>query len=346
MPATPPRASSPPLRSNLRLTVLAALLLIPGLSAISAAAEPPTPGVAPAETLILFDFAAGETPESVRFDRFDNAYVTLSGLGEIRKITPDLQMTTLAVLPLGGPCPPRPAVALGLTFDLQDRLYVAVNACDPANQGIWSVDTESGAAESVIPLPAGVVANGIDADGGFIYVADTFGGRVLRAPADGSGSLEVWADDPLLDLDPTGIGPGPNGLKVFERTVYVAVSSQETMVAIPMRADGSAGTPAVYFTFPPGVGCDEFAFDVHGALFCTTDPTNQVIRIAPGGTAGEVLLDAADLLDGPTSVAFGRRGGNRKNLYVTNAAFPVFTDTFRPSLMRVRLDVPGAPAAR
>ena len=89
-------------------------------------------------------------------------------------------------------------------------------------------------------------------------------------------------------------------------------------------------------------GCDEFAFDVRGSIYCTTDPFNTVVRLDPDGTT-EILLTADDLLDGPTSAAFGRHGTNRKNLYITNAAFPIFTTTFRPSLMRLRLNVPGAP---
>lgn len=42
-----------------------------------------------AETLILFDpTAPPETPESIVFDRQDNAYITLSTTGEIRKSRP------------------------------------------------------------------------------------------------------------------------------------------------------------------------------------------------------------------------------------------------------------------
>jgi hypothetical protein len=67
-----------------------------------------------------------------------------------------------------------------------------------------------------------------------------------------------------------------------------------------------------------------------------------VVRLDPDGTV-EVLLTAADGVDGSTSATFGRHGRNRKNLYITNAAFPFFTTAFTPSLMRLRLDVPGAP---
>ena len=37
---------------------------------------------------------------------------------------------------------------------------------------------------------------------------------------------------------------------------------------------------------------------------------------------------------------------DRFNLYINNAAFPFFSITHRPSLMRLHLDVPGAPVNR
>ena len=152
---------------------------------------------------------------------------------------------------------------------------------------------------------------------------------------------------------PLGVGSQPGCLfwsrwwssypvSTVRREIFVANSSTGTIVAFPIRPDGSAGTARVHATLPGGQGCDEFAFDVRGSIYCTTDPFNTVVRLDPDGTT-EILLTADDLLDGPTSVAFGRRGTNRKNLYITNAAFPMFTTTFRPSLMRVRLGVPGAP---
>ncbi|MDH3524029.1 MAG: SMP-30/gluconolactonase/LRE family protein [Acidobacteriota bacterium] len=303
----------------------------------------PAAGGQAAETLVLFDHFAGETPESIRFDRSDNAYVSLAFLGQIRKITPDLEQSLLAVLPLGLPCSPGvPTVSLGLTIDRQDRLYVAVSACDPANQGIWSVSTEDGAMELVHNAPSDSVWNGIEAEGDFLYAADTFKGLVWRMPIDGSGAPEIWADDPLLAIPPGSPFPGPNGVRFYKSELYVAVSATGNIVAFPLEPSGAAGPARVHATLPFPQGCDEFAFDVHGSIYCTTDPFNTIVRLDPDGTTA-IVLDATDLLDGPTSVAFGRRGTNRKNLYVTNAAFPTFPNIQRPSLMRVRLDVPGFP---
>ncbi len=294
-----------------------------------------------AETLILFDpTPPAETPESIVFDRADNAYITLAQTGEIRRIAPDLTQTSLAFMPIGAPCGPAVTVALGLAIDLHDQLYVAITACDPSNSGIWTVDKDSGAIALLANAPSFVVWNGIDVHQGFLYAADTFGGLVWRIPTAG-GAPEIWADDPLLKIAPGSPFPGPNGLQFFRGDVYVANSSTGGIVKIPLLPSGSAGTASLFGSVFP-LGCDEFTFDVLGRLYCTTDPFNTLLRLDPDGSV-DTLLTPADLLDGPTSVAFGRVGTNKQNLYITNAAFPIFTTTFRPSLMRLEIEVPGAP---
>lgn len=147
-------------------TILGSSLALAAGAGLEAAPPPPAGTV---ETLILFDPAAVETPESVIFDRSDNAYISLAFRGEIRKAAPGYgSATPLAFLPIGLCAPSIPALTLGLTIDRQDRLYVAVSSCDPANQGIWTVDTEDGSAALIAPAPAATVINGIDVDGGFL----------------------------------------------------------------------------------------------------------------------------------------------------------------------------------
>ncbi|MEM9292846.1 MAG: SMP-30/gluconolactonase/LRE family protein [Acidobacteriota bacterium] len=316
---------------------LAGFLCIAGTGA--AAAAPPPVGTV--ETLVLFDASVPETPESIVFDRRDNAYITLALTGEIRRIAPDGTVTSVAFLPIEAPCA-TPAVALGLAIDRRDRLFVAISSCNPANQGVFEVDPETGSYFLVAQAPPATVWNGIDVTRRWIYAADTFDGKVWRMPKNG-GIAEIWSEDPLLARPAGSPFPGPNGLKVFRREIYVANSSTGDIVAIPRRRGGIAGPGRVAATMPPGTGCDEFTFDIRGRIYCTTDPTNLVVRLDPRDGSQEILLTADDLLDGPTSAAFGRRGQNRKNLYITNAAFPIFTTTFRPSLMRLRVDTPGAP---
>jgi sugar lactone lactonase YvrE len=296
-------------------------------------------------TVTLFNPAAFEAPESVQFDRHGNAYVSLALTGEVRKIAPDGTQTTLAFLPIRPdvqPCgnsfglPIMGSVAL----DHQGNVYASVNSCDPAQLGVWKV-TPSGAASLVAGLPQGAAPNGIAYHDGWLYVADTLLGQVWRIHSDGAGAAEVWSNDSLLTPLFLPLIPGPNGLQVFRGEVYVAVSDRAHVVAIPIREDGSAGAARVHAA---GIGLDDFAFDIKGNLYGTTDPSNTLVRVSPDGTQ-TVLLTAADGLDGPASATFGV-GKDNKGLYVTNAAFPFFpgpNPTRRPSLMRLEVGIPGQP---
>ncbi len=318
--------------------ILCGLALPPGLFA-----HPPMP-VGSLETLALFDPARLETSESLVFDRAGNLFVSLALTGEIRKFAPNGAQSTLAFLPIGVPLTPCfgfLAIQGALAFDEDSGdLFVSVASCDAASRGIWRV-TATGAASLVALLPTSALPNGIALYHDDVYVADSSAPRIWRAPMDG-GDAEVWIEDPLLAAPPGSPFPGANGLQVFRRELYVSVSATGQIVAIPFERRDEAGAPRIHAQLPPPLGCDDFAFDVHGALYCGTDPFNRLVKVSPDGSS-EVLLTVADGLDGPTSVAFGVRGEDRKNLYIGNAAFPFFTTTFRPSLMRYRLGVAGAP---
>jgi sugar lactone lactonase YvrE len=312
------------------------------LSLVLLAAAPITPAAAaPAvETVTLFDPTRGETPESVQFDSQGNLVVSMALTGEVRRIAPDGTQTTLAWMPLAPgvtPCASAFGIAImgGIALDPHDNVYGSVAPCDGAI-GIYRVPAGGGVPERIAALPANALPNGIAYRAGWLYVADTSLGVVWRIAADGS-STSVWTADPRLTPLPDFF-PGPNGLQIFRDEVYVAVSDRAHVLAFPIGDDGAAGPGRVHAA---GVGLDDFAFDVHGNLYGTTDPFNTVVRVAPDGTS-TVLLTAADGLDGPTSCVFGVQGDNQQ-LYVANAAFPFFTTTFRPSILRVDLGVPGQP---
>jgi len=323
-----------------------ACLLVLALAPISAFAHPPDAGIV--ETVVLFDPVQLETPESIVIDVEGNTYISLALTGEIRKIAADGTQSTLALLPIGPPltfCGPFFNAVTGITLDHHDNLYVSVVSCELESRGVWRVSTEDGSAEILATLPLASIPNGIAWRRGSVYVADSSLPRIWRVPEDG-GTAEVWLEDPLLAgvLAPGMPLPGANGLQIFRSEVYVSNSSRETILAIPFEPDGSAGEIRIHAVMPTGAGCDDFALDVHGSIYCTTDPTNLLVRLDPDGTT-EILLTAADGLDGPTAATFGRTGHDRFNLYVTNAAFPFFSVTHRPSLMRLHLDVQGAPPA-
>ncbi|HEY9405390.1 MAG TPA: hypothetical protein VIQ24_22260 [Pyrinomonadaceae bacterium] len=320
--------------SKLLLTLLMCAALFSPASAFA-------PGV---ETVALFNPAAFETPESIQFDRHGNAYISMAMTGEVRKVAPDGTHTSLAFLPVRPdvqPCgngfglPLMGAIAL----DHQGNIYASVTSCNLPELGVWKV-TPEGQASLLAQLPADAAPNGIAYHAGWLYVADTLRGEVWRIRSDGAGGAQVWTDSPLLAPVPLPLTPGPNGLQIFHDEVYVAVSDRAHVVAFPILADGSAGAGRIHVS---GIGLDDFAFDVKGNLYGTTDPFNTVVRVSPDGQT-EVLLTAADGLDGPTAAAFGV-GADRKNLYITNAAFPFFPgpDPRRPSLMRYHVGIAGKP---
>lgn len=304
----------------------------------------------PVEVVASFNAAALETPEDIYIDWEGNRYVNLLLTGEVRKIAPNGAQSTFALLPIGpvmGICYPMlpvpfPAL-LGIDQDLLGNFYFSIKACDPAKSGVWRTNRDGGNLTLIGVLPPESVGNGISVHGGFVYVADAFQPYVWRVPAWG-GTAVIWSDDPLLQVRPEPMWPGPNGLKVFRGEVYVSVSDTARIVAIPIQRNGTAGPARLHATIGPagGPGCDNFSFDIQGNLYCGTDPFNTVLKITPTGQV-TTLLTAADGLDGPTATFFGRGLDDSTKLYISNASFPFFpTSRGLPSLLRVDVGVPGA----
>ena len=292
------------------------------------------------ETVALFNPQTPDAPESIVIDHQGNKFISMSLTGEIRKIAADGTQSTHAVLPNGvfsftPPDPPNGGMT-AMALDNDGTIYVNLVASDPANRGVWAV-APNGSIRMLAQLPANALPNGIARRHEVLYIADSVLGVVWKVPT-GGGAATIWLDDPLLKPIIPGL-PGANGLQIFHNEVYVANSSQGSIVAIDINPDGTAGAIRIHAT---GVPCDDFAFDLQGNLYATTDPFNTLLRVAPDGSI-TTLLTAADGLDGPTSVAFGRTGADNFNLYICNAAYPFFSLTHRPSLMKLHLDVPGAP---
>lgn len=324
-----------------------ALVLATLVLALSPAAFAHPPDAGTVETVVQFSSAQLETPESIAIDVEGNFYISLAITGEIRKIAPDDTQSTLAVLPIGPIltfCGPFFNAVTGITLDNQGHLYASLVSCEEENRGIWRISTADGSAEILGTVPLAGLPNGIAVRHGYVYAADTSLGVIWRVPVEGSptGEAELWLSDPLLEGDFSQIPPkgGANGLQIFGQTMYVANSGFGWIVAIPFESQDEPGEPTIHATLPSGLGCDDFAFDVHGSLYCTTNVTNFVIRIDPDGSS-EILLTEADGLDNPTAATFGRKGADRFNLYVTSGAFPFGPNNQSPSVIRLHLDVPG-----
>ena len=312
--------------------------VVPGVLALLLAAAPSAS--AQVETVAFFNASLLETPESIAIDHENNKFVSLALTGEIRRIAPDGAQSTYAMLPLGAPpltfCGSFFAGLTGLTFDEHDNLYANLASCDPDSRGVWKIPHDGQPPTRIAALSLQSLPNGIVHHRDSVYVADSVIGVIWRV-ADTGGAAEIWASGQELTQVPNGL-PGPNGLKLFEGELYVSNPSQGTVVAVRVRPDGTAGSTR---THAAGVFCDDFAFDVHGNLYCGTDPFNTVVRIAPDGGM-ETILSAADGLDGPTAILFGGKDDGF-DIYITNAAFPFFQvpPPRMPSLLRLKLEVHG-----
>lgn len=151
-----------------------------------------------------------------------------------------------------------------------------------------------------------------------LFVSDSFEGNIVKVAPDGSGS-SVWVSSAFLA--PQGFPPfGANGV-AFDRdqkNMYVANTSNDTIVRIPILDDGSAGTPVVFAagSDASGVldGADGIMFDANGDLFVCANQANEIQVLAADGTlVARYKGLGANALDFPASLVF-----NGRDLYITN----------------------------
>ncbi len=339
------------LRRRRRAPLVATLALVSAVvTIIGPGATPPAQaGLLPScpnqpQRIHEFDPVALEAAENLAFDPgTGDIYVSLLLTGEIRKFVPNpaapaYRDETLAFLPIG------PGGLLsGVALDPAGDLSVGVASPALGNTGLWKVARDGRFAPfKVTALPLGALPNGVTTDRfGDVYIADSHFGVIWRVRS-GGGTAEVWSADP--QLKPTGPGlplPGPNGLKFRNDVLYVSVSEHFRIYAIPVVTGptGSRQAGAVS-VFVDGLAGDDFAFDILGNMYITTDPFNTIVRITPAGDRTE-FANIFCGLDGPSAAAFGTVGADREFLYVTNLA--VFSVVKRPSLLRFHIGIPGAP---
>lgn len=288
-------------------------------------------------------FTTPQSPQSVAIEDDGNLVVSSALTGEILRVDPESGATsTVAVIPLGQ-CEPNPLPALmgALALDDSGNIYVNANTCAPEDNGVWKIDPVSGSAQLHVPLPKSILANGLAIKDDGLFIVDTYGDTLFRAPLAG-GPASPFVTSPLLA--PTGdtidgvLIPGGNGVQRYEDGLVVANSSSGNLVFVD-----DAGTASILAT--SAIGCDDISVDVKGNVLCTTDAIQQIYVISP--TRGSKLLfDATrtedpDPLDGPTAVTCEEGG---RTCYVTNAAFFFFAGTGNgPSVGSFKWKFPGAP---
>lgn len=300
----------------------------------------PQPGVLPRAEVpveVLSRFAPPTFLEGVLAGSDGSVYVTPLHEGTVYRVRPDGSREPYFHVDAGnGPwngawC--MVAAADGAGF------FLNVNSGDPSRHGVWHVGA-AGKGRLHAALPPGTIPNGIarTADGALLVADST--GRIWRVAAQGEAAL--WLEHPWLAARPyIGRFPGANGIQVWRSTAYVTNSDLGLIVTIPIRANGSAGAPAIH---AEGIGGDDFAIDEDGTLYVTTHPFNTVVRIGVDGRRA-IIASAAQGMIGPTAAALGIDSSGERVLYVVTdggmytlpEGQPVPPPQQTPALLKLRL---------
>ena len=152
-----------------------------------------------------------------------------------------------------------------------------------------------------------------------------------------TGSSRAWSTDSLLVPGSSGPPFSPNGIKLFQGSVYVSNTGSGTIVRIPILPDGSAGAGEVYLS---SIAADDFAFGADGTLFIATQ-LGEVIRVAPNGTRAPLPTGTF----GDAAVAFGRTVADNQDLYIVNnggAFLELPAGPEAASILRLNVGITGA----
>jgi hypothetical protein len=224
----------------------------------------------------------------------------------------------------------------GMTTDATGNVYYAVAAASaspvPA-PGIYKLPSTGGAA---VPFALGSsvtpnmnFANGLDFIGSNLFVADSEGVIYTIGP---SGTVSVWSSDASLRPNPAASGTSPacgfvplaigaNGIAHDAHNVYVTNTDYGRLIAIPIAADGSAGSPSILKEDCASLGgADGLVIDTDGSFVIAVNAQNEIVRVTPGGQV-TVLASGAPLAT-PASVLFDTNApAGMRRLLVTNTTF-------------------------
>ncbi len=211
---------------------------------------------------------------------------------------------------------------LGLHFDGPDLLAAAHTLADPGLNGVWRVDTDTGQAEHITGTEAIALPNDITTWAGKIYVTDSVAGAVWVIDGD---EVSPFLQDPLLTglgLLVPGVPIGANGIDAHGGRLFIANLERGLVVSAQINGRSHRAQPTVYATVDGAP--DGLEVDRRGRPHVVLIDQNALVRVERDGTT-TTLIDSAEILDAPSSLAFGRRQ-DRKTIYIVNfsigEAFP------------------------
>ncbi len=271
------------------------------------------------------------------------AYVGALPTGQI--VTVDLAKGTIADYGATPSFPQNGGALVGLTLGPDGALYAALNitAAGGPKTGVYRVAPGGGAATLFASDPGMFFANDLRfTAAGDLLVSDSISGTIFKI--DKAGAVSKWLSDPLLTPDPTVCGEdtmyhlGVNGFVLSGGAYYATNTDRASIVKIPVKADGSAGTPEVFVATDCAKlsGADGIALDeATGDLLVAVNYKNAVVRIGKDKSIKTVA--SGEPLQSPASLFVDQKAGS---LYVTCAAFAALaTDPSKakPSLLKLPL---------
>lgn len=223
-------------------------------------------------------------PENIAFDASGDLYVGITG-GSVRRLPADRTDEAGLGLDATIEVATYPGGVAGVTIS-DGTLYTAVNGSSGSVYE-YDLDDDQTPAELGTVLPDGNgFVNDLFVDGDRLLVTESFGGAVYEV-ALGDGTTERWVQDDLLDTSSFGA----NGITRIDDMVYVAVTRAGDVgriVAVPVAADGSAGTPDTYVEDQALFGAD--GLTARGPqLYVAVNAANRITRVTPSGRLRTVV---------------------------------------------------------
>lgn len=242
-----------------------------------------------------FSAAAMEFPEDIVTDPSGNCYVLMADTVAIKKVTPAGGQSVYCTIT----GEQNNGYVNGLVFDPAGNLYVT------GGSGVWKV-TPTGTVTLFASMPAnatfGAFRVAIDPKGN-LYVSNGATSNIWKVTPAGTATL--WSADPLLAAGQSvfiaPVGVNSMAINPSNTVLYADVTGAGSIVAIPINADGSAGTGRLVVQDPALIGADGMKMDSAGNLFVPLNYQNRVAEVTPSGIITEVVSGAP--LSFPTGLA-------------------------------------------
>ncbi len=148
---------------------------------------------------------------------------------------------------------------------------------------------------------------------GSALAVDSLRGTIFQVSLEDGQATPWFSHELLTKITSFPLMPGGNGVRIFNRHVYLSNTDRAILVRVPIQPDGSAGAIE---TIAEHLRADDFVFDQDGFAYLTTHIHNTLIRLAPDGER-LAIAGPEQGMAGCTAVRFGRTPETAGKLFVT-----------------------------